>query len=294
MIELNKTTFLLKYKKPFDFKQMLSFMKPRAMVGLELVRDNRYARTFRTDKTKGFFIVENNPEQSALELKIVCDDIQCHKEICNRVRRMFDLDTDFMKINRIFAKNAHLSKGMKDGHVPRLPVAFNPFEFAVRAILGQQISVKAATTLASRIVAKAELKSGNDFPPGLNFFFPGPWELSKIEIDGLGISKIRQATIKNVVRGILDKQFTLTSNQPFGTFQKDFSALKGIGDWTVHYVAMRGLGIIDSFPASDLGIIKALTNDGNKPSRQQIMAMAENWRPYRAYAALCLWNSGAK
>ena len=289
--ESNNTKLILKYKNPFNFRQMLDFMKPRAMDGLEIVTDNSYARTFRIDKTKGFFFVRNNSRQSVLELEIGCQDIKCHMQIHNRVRKMFDLDTDFTNINQKFLKDKLLSKGMENGHVPRLPIAFESFEFVVRAILGQQISVKAATTLAARIARKAQLKSGNDFPSGLDCFFPDPSELLELELGGIGITKTRQETIKTVARGILDKDFRLTANQDFETFQKDFSALKGIGDWTVNYVAMRGLGMIDSFPFSDLGIIKSLTKNGVKPTKKQTMTVAENWRPYRAYATLCLWNT---
>ena len=288
--EPDNTKLILKYKNPFNFRQMLDFMRPRAMKGLEIVTDNSYARTFRINGTKGFFLVSNNPEQSVLELKIGCQDIKCCTQIHNRVRKMFDLDTDFTKINQKFSEDKLLSKGMENGHVPRLPIAFESFEFVVRAVLGQQISVKAATTLAARIAGKAQLKSGNDFPFGLDYFFPNPSELLKLELGGIGITKTRQETIKTVALGILDKRFRLTANQNFEIFQKDFSVLKGIGDWTVNYVAMRGLGMIDSFPVSDLGIIKSLTRDGDKPTKKQIMNMAENWRPYRAYATLCLWN----
>jgi 3-methyladenine DNA glycosylase/8-oxoguanine DNA glycosylase len=286
----NTPPLLLNYKKPFYFNQLISFMKPRAMEGVEIVTDISYARTFRIDGTKGFFIVTDNPKCAALELKIICSDTTCHTKIDKQVRKMFDLDTDFTLINQKFQKDKRLSKGMETGHVPRLPMAFYPFEFVVRAILGQQISVKAATTLAARVAGKAALNSDNWFPPGLDYFFPDPLEILKTGLDGLGITKIRQATIKTAAQSILDQQFTLTPHQAFETFQKNFSALKGIGDWTVNYVAMRGLGMIDSFPATDLGIIKALTKNGNQPSKKQIMDMAENWRPYRAYATLCLWN----
>ncbi|WP_207680638.1 DNA-3-methyladenine glycosylase 2 family protein [Desulfonema magnum] len=284
------TTLLLRYKKPFDFRQTFSFMKQRAMEGVEVFTENSYGRTFRTDHAKGFFTVTDSPEQSALELRIGCDDIKCYMDIYNRVRKVFDLDTDFRLINEKFAKHELLSKGMKNGHVPRLPVAFDPFEFLVRAILGQQISVKAATTLAARLVKKAAIKSDKSFPHGLDYFFPNPSELLNSELDGFGVSKIRQATIKAAAHAILDKEVRLTANQSFDQFHKDFSALKGIGDWTVNYVAMRGLGMPDSFPASDLGVARALAKDGSTPSEKDIRKMAEHWRPYRAYATLCLWN----
>lgn len=293
MQENNKqgdTTLLLKYQKPFSLKQTLSFMQFRAIRGVEIVTKDSYSRTFRIHNTTGFFTVSDSPEQSALKLTIHCDDIKCYMEIYNRVRRMFDLDTDFTAINEKFIQDSLLSQGMENGHVPRLPIAFYPFEFVIRAILGQQISVKAATTLAARVTEKAAIQCECSFPDGLDYFFPNPSELIELDLDGLGITTTRQATIKTVTQAVIDKVIQLTTNQPFGTFHKDFLSLKGIGNWTVSYVAMRGMGIIDSFPASDLGVIKALTKDGDVPTTKEIIAMAEKWRPYRSYATLCLWN----
>jgi 3-methyladenine DNA glycosylase/8-oxoguanine DNA glycosylase len=124
----------------------------------------------------------------------------------------------------------------------------------------------------------------------LDHFFPGPEELVKTSLEGIGITGIRQATIANITQGLLDKVFSLNPNQSFEDFQKDFSAIRGIGEWTVNYVAMRGLGMVDSFPAADLGIIKAMEKQGKRAGKKEILKQAEEWRPYRAYAALCLWN----
>ena len=203
---------------------------------------------------------------------------------------MFDLDTDFSAINTKFSEDSLLCRGMEDGHVPRLPIAFYPFEFVIRAILGQQISVKAATTLAARVTEKAAIQCNKSFPDGLDYFFPNPSELIELDLDGLGITTTRQTTIKTVTQAVINKVIQLTPNQPLDTFKKLFLSLKGIGNWTVSYVAMRGMGMMDSFPASDLGVIRALTKDGEVPSTQEITAMAEKWRPYRSYATLCLWN----
>lgn len=290
----DNTALLLKYKNPFNFSQILAFMAPRAMEGIERITMNSYARTFRTDRTKGFFVVKDCPAQSALELRICCDDIKCYMEIHNRVRRMFDLDTDFTVINEKFARDTHLAKGMVEGHVPRLPIAFDPFEFVVRAILGQQISVKAATTMAARVARQGAIETDEKFPRGLGYFFPTPGELLELDLEGLGLTRTRQATIQTAARAILDKDVKLTANQPFDTFSKTFSKLKGIGEWTVNYVAMRGLGMIDSFPATDLGVIKALAEEDKMPSKKEILKMAEEWRPYRSYATLCLWNLGSR
>ena len=281
----------LKYQKPFNFKQVLSFLRRRGMAGVEGVTETGYSRTFRIEGREGFFTVTNCPDQAALELKLSCDDVPCTMEILSRVRGMFDLDTDFSLINERCAKDENLLKGMVEGHVPRLPAAFDPFEFVIRAILGQQISVQAATTLASRVAERAHLKTDGLFPSGLEYFFPNASEFLDLDLTGLGIPRTKQATLKTVTQAILDQRVNLTANQPFEIFRESFLALKGIGEWTVHYVAMRGLGMVDSFPAGDLGVIKALTNDGKVPSKKEITQMAEQWRPYRAYAALCLWNN---
>lgn len=287
----DNTTLLLRYSPPFDFKQILTFLRIRAIEGVELVTNTNYSRTFRTRNTRGYFTVCDHPAQSALALSIVCDDIKCFMQIHNQVRRMFDLDTDFSDINKRFINDPLLSKGMDNSHMPRLPVAFDPFEFIIRAILGQQITVKAATTLAGRIAKRSNLQTDDSFPHGLHFFFPQPKEFMTMNLDKLGITKTRQQTLQTAIQAVIDKKISLSPNQSLETFNQQFSALKGIGPWTVNYVGMRGLGIIDSFPASDLGIIKAMMLDDKKPTVHNILKQSEKWRPYRAYAALCLWNS---
>jgi len=284
------TAVSLKYGKYYNFKKILSFLRHREIKGIEVVAEQSYSRTFRIDETKGFITVTDFPEQSALELSIGCSDKRYRSTIKNKVCKMFDLDTDFAVINERFVKDKLLSKGMECGHVPRLPIAFDPFELVVRAVLGQQISVKAASTLATRIVGKAAIKSDNLFPEGLDMFFPDASELLTLDLEGLGITNTRQATLKTIAQAVIDDDIKLTADQDFEQFYKDFSALKGVGDWTVNYVAMRGLGMVDSFPASDLGVVKALSKDGIRLSQKEILQIAEKWRPYRSYAALCLWN----
>ncbi len=280
----------LRYRKPFDFGHILSFLKPRAMDGVELVTENSYSRTFRTGPTRGYFTVTDNPEKSSLALRVHCDDVRCFMEIHNRVRKMFDMDTDFRTINEQFSKDAIFSQGMTNGHVPRLPIAFDAEEFVVRAILGQQITVKAATTLAARIAKKASMATDASFPEGLNYFFPTSEEILSLDLDGIGITNTRQATVQTVMESLRKKELDLSSGQTFDQFQQHFSSLKGIGDWTVNYVAMRGLGMADSFPVSDLGVIRALQKKGRALPRKEILALGEKWRPFRAYATLCLWN----
>ena len=284
-------THFLKYKTPFDFKQMLDFMAPRATRGVEVVGRDSYARTFRIGDSKGCFIVRDDTENQVLALQIACGDSRCRPDIQCRVRRMFDLDTDFDAVCAALSKDRWLLRRIKNGRVPRLPMAFDPFELAIRAVIGQQISVKAATTVASRFAKNAGLKVDTGFPAGLDCFFPNPAEVLNLELTGLGITQNRQTTLKAVARGLLEARFELTRDQPFDKFHRDFTAIKGIGDWTANYVAMRGLGMTDRFPATDLGILQALSRNGRTPSQKEVLALAEKWRPYRTYAALCLWQS---
>lgn len=286
----DSTGLMLPYGKQFDFRSVLDFMAPRLITGVEKIKDNIYYRTFSFENAKGYFSVCNCPDISALKLRIECNDIRCYMEIYNRVRRMFDLKTDFESIYRHFKTCPKLVDGMTEGQVPALPVAFDPFEFIVRAILGQQVSVKAASTLAARIVIKAGERTGNSMGLGLEYFFPTPKTLERLSLEGLGITKNRQSTIKSVTGAVLNGNLKLHFNQSFEQFKDSFIKIKGIGDWTVNYVAMRALGMPDAFPASDLGIIKALSGNGKKLMPKEILKQSQQWRPYRSYAALCLWN----
>ncbi len=286
----DQLVFIIRYQQPFDFEQILDFMRIRTIKGVEIVKQNSYSRTFRYQGTKGYFTVTDLPEENSLNLRIECEDIRGYMPIYHQVRKMFDVDADLNVISEHLVSDERLKSGFSNGVAPRLPIAFEPFEFVIRAILGQQITVKAATTLAGRIAEKTNLVTPEEYPEGLDFFFPDAVEMRGMNLEGLGITLTRQRTINTVVEAINEGIINLDSNQSFEQFHKAMISLKGIGDWTVNYVAMRGLGMVDSFPASDLGVIKALKRDGVKPSVKEIIQIAENWRPYRAYAALCLWN----
>ncbi|MDC7224575.1 MAG: AlkA N-terminal domain-containing protein [Spirochaetales bacterium] len=286
-----KTDLTLSCDISFDYGSILSFLTPRIIKGVEKVKNDVYMRTFRSESGAGWFSVQHKPEKSVLELQIHSRDKECIPLIQNQVRRMFDLDTNHAVLGEIFRSDSLLSRGIKEGRVPGLPVAFDPFEFVIRAVLGQQITVKAATTLAGRIAERGNILTDEDFPDSLDFLFPNPEELFSLDLEGLGITLTRQKTIRTVTEAVLTGKVKLTASQSFEQFDRDFSSLKGIGPWTVNYVAMRGLGMKDAFPASDLGIIKAFAMDGVKPKLREIEQQAETWRPWRSYAALCLWKS---
>lgn len=281
---------LIPYEFVLDYDQVLDFMALRGIEGVEKIVDGVYYRNFRVDGRKGYFTVENDAPNMQLKLSVYSEDIRSYMAIYNRVRKMFDLDCDLEAISDYLGSDQLLQKGMKDGLVPRLPVAFNTFEFVIRAILGQQITINAATTLAGRIAKAAGVKADDTYPEGLDYFFPDPSELKETVIADLGITKTRQQTIMTVTEAVIEGQVSLERNQTYENFYEDFVGLKGIGSWTVNYVAMRGLGMVDSFPAKDLGIIKALSVNGEKAKHKVILERSKDWQPYRAYAALCLWH----
>jgi AraC family transcriptional regulator of adaptative response / DNA-3-methyladenine glycosylase II len=167
----------------------------------------------------------------------------------------------------------------------RVPGVWDPFELGVRAILGQQVSVAAASTLASRIATKFG-KSAVKGDATLTRLFPKPEDLADANLSGLGITSRRIATINAFARTLADEPKFLSDAQPLDAFVERIAHLPGFGLWTANYMAMR-LGYADAFPASDLGVRKAL----DMASEKEILRIAESWRPYRAYAAMHLWAS---
>ncbi len=174
----------------------------------------------------------------------------------------------------------------------RVPGAWDGFELLVRAILGQQVSVKAATTLAGRVVGR--YGTTVELPPSLEHYgnalrlnrtFPTPDKLARARFNDMGLTSSRGATIRGAAAAVANASISFDAIQDPDAFCRSLTALRGIGDWTAQYVAMRALKHPDAFPASDLGIVKAL-GPGTDPAER-----AESWRPWRAYAALLLWGS---
>jgi 3-methyladenine DNA glycosylase/8-oxoguanine DNA glycosylase len=280
-------TYVIPYDKPFNYDELFKFMSFRAIKGVEYIQDETYSRTFRLNGVSGYFSVGNDQNLSALILKVAGleDDT-----LVAKIRMMFDLDTDFTMINERFSQDPILSRGMMDGHVPRLPMAFDSFEHMLRAILGQQITVKAATTLAGRVVEKVGISTPDHYPTGLDYYFPTYEELLEVDLENIGITTTRVNTIRTVLEALKTGAIHLSQDQTYEQLHSSLIQLKGIGDWTINYLAMRGLRIVDSFPAKDLGVIKALTFHDKKPSHKEIIEMSKKWQPFRAYASLCLWK----
>lgn len=285
-------TLRLGYRPPYDFEAILSFLRTRALPGVEQVDEHSYARVFGAADAPGWLRLSAWPgDEHALRLQLHCPQPAQMLGVVAKLRRMFDLDADPQSIGDVL----HASKVLKPMHRRRpglrLPGGWNGFEIAVRAILGQQVSVAAARTLATRIVQRYGTTVSAPLPTGLERLFPGPDILADADLREVGLTTARAATVRGVAQALLDGRIDFRNEQPLDEFVARWIELAGIGEWTAHYMAMRALSHPDAFPAADLILRRAAASDGVELSTKALTALAETWRPWRAYAVMHLWRS---
>jgi len=226
-------------------------------------------------------------------MQISLSDFSYLNHMISRVRRMFDLDADIQLIHQQLSQHPIIEQTISKYPGLRLPGCWDIFEFSIRAILGQQISVKAATTYAKRIANKYGTLN-SELPKNTQLTFPSTTQLSHADFENLGLTTSRIDTLKRWLLFFQNNHILFENYQSLNALENTLCEIKGIGPWTVNYIAMRGLSDPDAFPSADLGIIKALTVKGDKPTNKAIIALAEKWRPWRAYAAIYLWHSLAE
>jgi AraC family transcriptional regulator of adaptative response / DNA-3-methyladenine glycosylase II len=288
-------TVQLPYRSPFNFEHLLRFFAARAIPGVEVVHENRYLRSISIDDAHSVIDLTDNGE--TVLLTVHGAGTRSLLPIIQRVRGIFDLDASPADVSRVLSRDAFLKPLLKRQPGIRVPGVWDGFELTVRAILGQQISVAAATTLSGRL-AKRYGEVNNVVVPGLSndkspqLIFPRAEKLLRARLGDLGIIKSRADTIRRVAKGVAEGQINFDPSQDIDDFCRSLVSIKGIGEWTAQYVAMRALKNPDAFPCSDLGLLRAFdtpTSERLKPAA--LKARAEAWRPWRAYAALLLWSS---
>jgi AraC family transcriptional regulator of adaptative response / DNA-3-methyladenine glycosylase II len=212
--------------------------------------------------------------------------------VVQRCREMFDLDAPMPEIANVLSRDARLGRMLQRNPGVRVPGAWCGFELTVRAILGQQISVKAATTIAGRVAEAYGEPARNFGLSGLAHLFPAPERLARAQFKNVGITRSRAETLRRVAKAVVDGGLTFDHSQDPAAFRESLIAIPGIGEWTAQYVAMRALKNPDAFPAADLGLLRAFDEPGRQRLRPaQLEEMSQGWRPWRAYAALLLWSS---
>jgi AraC family transcriptional regulator of adaptative response / DNA-3-methyladenine glycosylase II len=276
--------YQLRFEPPFAWRSILAFLALRAIPGVEAIALERYRRSIALNGNRGYFEVSCDEESHSLRVDVYLDNPAWLGFIAERVRVMFDLDADYQNIVRTLERDPLLASRLKIVPGLRVPGCWNPFELAVRAILGQQITVRAATTLAGRLAAAF----GEPFSPAITLahLFPTPQVLADGDLSVIGLPKARAETIRALARAVCDGSLDLEHAACSQMVLQKLLAIKGIGRWTAQYIAMRALSDRDAFPSADLGLLRAL----DMASSPDLESRAEAWRPWRAYAAIYLWT----
>ncbi len=270
---------------------MTAFLAPRAIPGVEIVNATGYHRAVWLDGAGGVVTVSPAPRGSYLVATVRATAAAPRGPIVERLRRLFDLDTDIEAVENHLRRDRRLAASIAARSGLRVPGAWDTFELAVRAMLGQQVSVAAATTLAGRLVAAYGHAIGDaGADPGR--IFPAPASLARADLTAIGLPRARARAISALAGAVLaDPALLEPADALEGTVEK-LCRLPGIGPWTAHYVAMRALRQADAFPAADLGILRALGTPPERATPAQTVLMARRWRPWRAYAVMHLWADG--
>jgi AraC family transcriptional regulator of adaptative response / DNA-3-methyladenine glycosylase II len=279
-------------RAPFDAAPLFAFFATRAIPGVEEVADHTYRRAFALDGEPATLEVRARPD--GVTLRLPPPAAAALPRVISRVSRMFDLDADVDAIAAWLGRDPRLARALS-GRVVRVPGAFDAFEAGVRALLGQQVSVAAARTLAGRLarMAGAPLAAGAPAAGGLGTLthvFPTPAAVAAAPLEQLGLPAARARALRGFAAAVADGTLDLGAFRGLDDAVERLAALPGIGDWTAQYLAMRALGEPDAFPAGDLGVRQALARGGRLPSEREVRARAERWRPWRAYAVLALWT----
>jgi AraC family transcriptional regulator of adaptative response / DNA-3-methyladenine glycosylase II len=291
-----KVTLRLRYRPPYDWDSMLSYLQARAIPGVEVVENGSYWRTVEIDGFAGSVEVTHLPQRQSLGVTIRFPNVRSLPAIVTRVRRVFDLGADIETIDAHLSRDPLLASLVAQRPGLRAPGGWDGFELAVRAILGQQITVTSARRLAGQLVALhgKTISSADSGHPGLTRAFPTAKRLALAKSIGLGMPTARQASLKALAEATVADPNLF---RPFGTIEEAIARLRtirGVGEWTAQYIALRAIREMDAFPASDIGLLRcAAKMDGARSTSASLLDRAESWRPWRAYAAQHLWAADA-
>lgn len=281
----------LDYFEPWSWQQFQQHFALRRLPGVECLDDGSYSRSFRLAGRSGWFRLR--PASGYLELELSASAQGLESRLVPRVRRMFDLDSDPIAIARHLGRDP-LLKDLIDRYPGlRLPVAFDPFEQGVRTIIGQQVTVKAAVTIAGRLVERLGTPLEDAPEGGPLRLFPTARAIADDPLPGIGMPGRRVDTLRRFAAAVADQELELNLEAGVDALVERLCALPGIGRWTAEYIALRAFGEPDAFPTADLGLLKSPLWGPDGISARALAGHAERWRPWRAYAAVYLWQSYA-
>ena len=280
----------LGYRPPYDVREMLQFLQQRGIAGVEQIDQSTHtvARTLRLDDdTRGWIACRFEPEQHRVQVRVADSLAPQLPRVIARVRAWLDLDADPAAIHAVLGADFPALAGL------RVPGTLDGLELAVRAVLGQQVTVAAARTLTTRLVERFGTPLATPID-GLTRLFPSPAALAAAsgdELGQLGLVRQRQAAIHALAQAVSSGQIRLHAGADVAATMDALKALPGIGAWTADYIALRALRWPDAFPAGDVALQKALSPDGQRLTARAAEGRAERWRPWRAYAVIRAWHS---
>lgn len=282
----------LRYRPPYDWDSLLTFLQARAIPGVEIVENGCYLRTIGIDGFTGSVEVRHLAARQSLGVTIRFPRVQSLPAIISRVRRVFDLGADIETIEAHLSLDPSLAPLIAQRPGLRAPGGWDGFELAIRAILGQQVSVAAARRLAGQLV----LNHGERVSPSfvsdarLTHVFPDAKPLAVAKSIEVGMPIARRSALKELAEAALADPNLF---RPSGTIEEAIARLRrirGVGEWTAQYIALRALRETDAFPAADIGLLRGAERiDGARPTVPDLLTRSESWRPWRAYAAQHLW-----
>jgi AraC family transcriptional regulator, regulatory protein of adaptative response / DNA-3-methyladenine glycosylase II len=281
----NEYVFNLRFRPPYHWSGMLRFLAARAIPGVEVIDSDGYRRSICVNGCNGFFEVSINDAHDELAVRVQIADPHSLYGIIERIRKMFDVNADWASIAPVLKADPELAARISAQPGLRVPGCWDGFELATRAILGQQITVKGATTLAGRIARTFGKPIDN--ARGLTHLFPTAETLANASLTEIGLTQKRAETIRAFARAVCDGKINFERVIDSEAFLATLREIPGIGDWTAQYVAMRALGEPDALPAADLGLLRAL----GMAKARELEKHAEAWRPWRSYATIYLWSS---
>jgi AraC family transcriptional regulator, regulatory protein of adaptative response / DNA-3-methyladenine glycosylase II len=279
----------LPYRRPFDWASLIRFLAERAIPGVERVENGSYSRTVEVEGLVGTIHVRDQPDSGRLAMRVRLPRYDCLMQIVQRATRLFDLETDTLQIVRHLSREPSLTEIVITHPGLRVPGSWEGFEIAVRAVLGQQLTVVDSPALVERIVRK--FGRAVELPrTGLSHIFPSPAILAVADLRALGIPKQMAEVIGGLARAILAGNIRFDG---YGRPERSLALLRslpGISEAALSYVAMRSLGDPNAVPQGDIGIRRALAGRGKAVSPQQLLRVLKNIQPWRAYAAMQLWS----
>ena len=276
----------LAHRQPLDAAALLRWLARRAVAGVEEAADGVYRRTLRLPHAAG--IVELSPGAGHIRARLQLEDPRDLTAAVRRCRWLLDLDADPVAVDAVLSGDPVLAQAVRRSPGRRVPHTVDGGELAVRAVLGQQVSLAGARTLAHRLVTRLG-KPLTAASGGLTHLFPSPEAIAGADLLDIGIPRSRARALVGVCAALADGKLALDAGAVRSDAAATLATLPGIGPWTTSYIAMRALGDPDAFPDTDLGLRKAAAAAGLDP--KQLAAGAQRWRPWRSYAAEYLWST---